>query len=198
VPSVPERTRSLGLDAGRLSVDALVSRAEQSMTTTLGPGRRVSKFMHDYLYLQPGAYDDLRSHAGALRALENDLRTVPGVLRAYSRDELEANHFDGDSIGPKAALSYFPGRSGDVMVILKANWIESSGTTSHGTGYAYDTHVPVLLMGSGIAPGEYLQPASPTDVAPTLAFLAGITLPQASGRVLVEALSSASAARVRK
>ena len=74
------------------------------------------------------------------------------------------------------------------MVVFKPYWIASSGTTSHGSGYAYDTHVPVLLMGAGIAPGEYAQPASPTDIAPTLAYLAGITLPRASGRVLVEAL----------
>ena len=36
------------------------------------------------------------------------------------------------------------------------------------------THtLPLLLMGKGIVPGEYLQPASPTDIAPTLALLAG-------------------------
>jgi hypothetical protein len=40
-----------------------------------------------------------------------------------------------------------------------------------GSGDAYDTHVPLLLMGAGVAPGEYAQPASPTDIAPTLAYL---------------------------
>ena len=88
-----------------------------------------------------------------------------------------------------AALSYFPGRSGDLMIAWKPYWIESPGTTTHGSGYRYDTHVPVLLMGTGIASGEYLTPAAPTDVAPTLAFLAGITLPWASGRVLTEAIA---------
>jgi hypothetical protein len=48
--------------------------------------------------------------------------------------------------------------------------------------------VPVVLMGKGIARGQYLNQASPTDIAPTLAFLAGVTLPQATGRVLTEAL----------
>ena len=91
-------------------------------------------------------------------------------------------------MGRRAAFSYDKDRSGDAMVVFKPYWIASNGTTSHGSGYAYDTHVPVLLMGKGIVPGEYLQPASPTDIAPTLAFLAGITLPRASGRVLTEAL----------
>jgi hypothetical protein len=43
-------------------------------------------------------------------------------------------------------------------------------------------------MGKGIAKGEYLAAATPTDVAPTLAFLANVTLPHPFGRVLTEAI----------
>jgi arylsulfatase A-like enzyme len=49
--------------------------------------------------------------------------------------------------------------------------------------------VPLFLFGKGIAAGEYLDTVSPTDVAPTLAFLAGITLPRSDGRVLLEAIA---------
>jgi hypothetical protein len=52
-----------------------------------------------------------------------------------------------------------------------------------------------MLMGAGIAKGDYLTPASPTDVAPTLAFLAGVTLSRAQGRVLTEAIAAPNAAR---
>jgi hypothetical protein len=41
----------------------------------------------------------------------------------------------------------------------------------------------------GIAAREYLESASPTDIAPALAFLAGVTLPRVDGRVLAEGLS---------
>ena len=81
------------------------------------------------------------------------------------------------------------GRSGDIMILFKPYWIESLNTTTHGSGYQYDTHVPVIFMGAGIAKGEYLMRVSPTDVAPTLAFLAGVTLPLTSGRVLSEAIA---------
>jgi carboxypeptidase-like protein len=37
---------------------------------------------------------------------------------------------------------------------------------------------------------SYLGAASPIDIAPTLAFLSGVTLPRPDGRVLTEALSS--------
>jgi len=48
--------------------------------------------------------------------------------------------------------------------------------------------VPVLLFGAGIRPGKYDTSASPADLVPTLASLAGISLSTAEGRVLTEAL----------
>ena len=185
----PERSVQQGFDAGRISVQEVIARAEESMTRTLGAGTHVSQFAHDYLYQDPGTYEGLRAHPPAMQALIADLKTVPGVLRVITRDELAANHFEGDSTGRQAVLSYVEGRSGDLMLIFKPYWIESPNTTTHGTGYQYDTHVPLLFMGSGIARGEYLMRVSPTDVAPTLAFLAGVTLPLTSGHVLSEAIA---------
>jgi predicted AlkP superfamily pyrophosphatase or phosphodiesterase len=164
----------------------------------LGAARHVTTFVHNYLYLEPGVYDKLQANPAAMRAVVSDLTRVPGVLRAYSRDDLENDRFVGDALGHQAALSYFAGRSGDLMVVWKPYWIESASTTTHGSGYQYDTHVPVLFWGKGIAAGERLELAAPTDVAPTLAFLAGVTLPRASGRVLTEALTPSTAAPARK
>jgi predicted AlkP superfamily pyrophosphatase or phosphodiesterase len=61
--------------------------------------------------------------------------------------------------------------------------------TSHVSPYNYDQHVPVLLMGFGIQPGEYFQPITPADIAPTLAALCGITLAPRDGHILSEALT---------
>jgi predicted AlkP superfamily pyrophosphatase or phosphodiesterase len=60
--------------------------------------------------------------------------------------------------------------------------------TGHGTPYNYDQHVPILLMGYGIRPGEYYREVTPADIAPTLAALCGITLASRDGHVLAEAL----------
>src|SRR4029077_11203335 len=112
-----------------------------------------------YLYLEPGAIEPLRAHPRALRTLLDDLRTVPGVSKAYWKDQLAANEASGDAMERRAALSYDPDRRGDVMVVFKPYWIASTSTAAHGSGYAYDTRVPVLLMGKGIARGQYLNPA---------------------------------------
>jgi hypothetical protein len=43
-------------------------------------------------------------------------------------------------------------------------------------------------MGFGIQPGQYFQPITPADIAPTFAALCGITLASRDGHILVEAL----------
>ncbi len=194
---VPERSVEAGFDAGRVRVETLRAIAEESLTKLVGPGKHITTFLHNYLYLEPGIYEKLQANAVAMSAFLSDLTRVPGVWRGYSRDDLERDRFVGDAMGHQGALSYFAGRSGDIMVTWKPYWIESSSSTTHGTGYQYDTHVPVLLMGSGIAKGEYLSPAAPTDIVPTLAFLCGVTLSRPSGRVLTEALTHPAATSTR-
>jgi arylsulfatase A-like enzyme len=48
--------------------------------------------------------------------------------------------------------------------------------------------VPIVFFGRGIKAGRYDGAASPADVAPTLARLAGVTLSKAEGHALAEAL----------
>jgi predicted AlkP superfamily pyrophosphatase or phosphodiesterase len=82
--------------------------------------------------------------------------------------------------------------SGDLMVVTKPYWYFGSGSsgTSHGSPYAYDTNVPILLMGNKwIKAGNYGQYAETVDIAPTLAFLLHVRPPSGSeGRILTESL----------
>ena len=60
---------------------------------------------------------------------------------------------------------------------------------THGTPYGYDAHIPLILMGPGIAPGTYREHVALNDLAPTLAAILGVEPPSgAQGRVLTEAL----------
>jgi arylsulfatase A-like enzyme len=77
-------------------------------------------------------------------------------------------------------------------VVLIAEPFKYLGDTlpaTHGSPYSYDTNVPTIIMGAGVTPGRYLEPATPADIAPTLSALLGITPPSnVTGRVLIEAL----------
>jgi phosphoglycerol transferase MdoB-like AlkP superfamily enzyme len=77
-------------------------------------------------------------------------------------------------------------------VVGKTYWYFSTradgSATTHGTWNPYDRQVPLILFGRGVKTGRFPQPASPADIAPTLAHLAGVSMPKATGRVLREAL----------
>jgi arylsulfatase A-like enzyme len=53
--------------------------------------------------------------------------------------------------------------------------ISAAGTT-HGSPHPDDQRVPLLFLGAGIKPGAYQDEATPADLAPTLAALAGLSM----------------------
>lgn len=69
-------------------------------------------------------------------------------------------------------------RSGDVMITLQPGWMEYKETgTTHGATYSYDTHVPLLWYGWGIQQGASSVPVNIIDIAPTIATLLNIAIP---------------------
>ena len=76
-------------------------------------------------------------------------------------------------------------RSGDIAFILKPNVIfhDSKGTT-HGSGYNYDTHVPLIFYGNGIKNGETLDYTEIPDIAPTISELLGQNMKNSTGKIL--------------
>jgi arylsulfatase A-like enzyme len=72
---------------------------------------------------------------------------------------------------------------------LEPGWIISSSVTgsTHGSGYTYDTHVPLLFYGKGIRKGTSVRYHPITDIAPTVCTLLNISLPNScSGNPIAE------------
>jgi predicted AlkP superfamily pyrophosphatase or phosphodiesterase len=186
VAPVPERVRAQGFDAGRISTTALGRTIDEVLARELGGGPYRTRVIYNDVYFNDGVYLQLKQNAKAMDAVLGAIRGVEGVWRVYRKEELTA----ADPFTRQSALSHYEGRSGDIKVLARAYWLYSTSTTTHGTGHRYDTRVPVVLFGYGIKAGEYLQPAAPIDLAPTLAHLTGVTLPDAMGRLLSEALTT--------
>jgi predicted AlkP superfamily pyrophosphatase or phosphodiesterase len=118
--------------------------------------------------------------------------TVQGVARYFTRTQLLNNEVStADAVARRALHGYNARRSGDVWLVSEPFKYLADYVTvaTHGAPYSYDTHVPLIIMGGGVAPGRYKSPASPADIAPTLATLLGVQPPSSAvGRVLTEAL----------
>jgi len=126
----------------------------------------------------------------AMKALKDSLSSLPQFAAAYTRDEIEHSAVL-DQLGMMVRRTYYPSRSGDVMFILRPFFINGSDSvgTSHGQPYDYDTHVPLILFGKNIKPGNYPEEVSPVDLAPTLSEVLQIEFPPLrEGRVLKEAI----------
>ncbi|MNK60834.1 Alkaline phosphatase PhoV precursor [compost metagenome] len=69
-------------------------------------------------------------------------------------------------------------RSGDIYYVLQPNWFNGGSTgTTHGNWNPYDSHIPLVFMGWGIKPGATNKTHYMTDIAPTLAALLHIQMP---------------------
>ncbi|HEY3383891.1 MAG TPA: alkaline phosphatase family protein [Vicinamibacterales bacterium] len=191
VAPIPEQIAAAGLSAGRIPTADLVARVERALEPMLGAGKHVAHMVYNDLYFEPGVFERLQANPAAMRAAMDAVRSMPGVARVFRSDELDHPFASAEDRIERAALATFlPGRSGDFIIVPQPYWIVGAGSkgTTHGTPYGYDLRVPLFLLGKGIRKGQFLTPAAPVDIAPTLAFLCGITLPAADGRVLGEAL----------
>lgn len=194
VADVPEQMNDLGEDAGRVPTGRTVEAVMKVLEKHFGEGHHVIAQMYTDFYFADGVYQKLLEHPAVLDEVIAAIHSVPGVARVLRGDLLLGRRESPDPVERAAALNYFPERSGDLIIVPKLNWFfvpgrSSSTPATHGTAHPYDTRVPVLLWGAGIRGGKYSQPATPADIAPTLAALAGIVLPEATGRVLHEALA---------
>jgi predicted AlkP superfamily pyrophosphatase or phosphodiesterase len=178
---------------GHIASEDLQHVAEQALIARWGapPGAPyVAWVSSGTIYFSDGVFDRLQTDGAALQAVRGALLKVPGVMRILQSGDVSAT--SRDPLLRAAAAGYITGRSGDLFLIPKRLWVfelrAENEASQHGTFHDYDTRVPVLLRGYGIRPGRYGGNASPMDIAPTLARLAGVTLPNADGRVLREAL----------
>lgn len=114
-----------------------------------------------------------------------------GVSYALSSRALRNTSF-GEGMGRSMQQSFYPARSGDVVITLMPEWIDERDDcrSSSGSAYNYDRRVPMIIFGGGIKTGNVDKEVDITDMAPTAAHMLGIDSPAAaSGRILDEARS---------
>lgn len=179
--------------AGRVASEDVRERIEEILIARFGAPPANTRYVvagSDFIRFADGIFDRIVADATLLPAIERAVTSIPGVDRVLRKDRLSER--SPDPIVRAAALSNFEGRSGELIIVPKPHWplggraVGEAG--SHGAPYDYDQRVPVILFGSGIKPGRYERPATPADIAPTLARVAGIRMVKAEGRVLAEAL----------
>ena len=176
VTPIPEQLVAEGKDGGRINGGAIVDAIEQVLKPALGEGRHVTVLNTNDIYFEPGVYNKILKSRQLTTSVVSAIASRPGIQRVFRSEEIRGADQSKDPLLRAAALSYFPGRGGDLIFATKPGWMISASGTTHGSANDDDQRVPLLFYGRGIKPGTYQQAATPADLAPTLAALSGLAM----------------------
>ncbi|CAI8431074.1 MAG: Calcium-transporting ATPase [Polaribacter sejongensis] len=118
--------------------------------------------------------------------LADEVVSFDEIYKAVTARTLQTTHF---STGILNALQngYNQKLSGEVLMIPNpATLMRGKKGTSHGSGYSYDTHIPLIFYGNGIQKGASTKKYNITDIAPTIANLLDIEAPNGTNGVVID------------
>ncbi|OJT20863.1 phosphodiesterase [Archangium sp. Cb G35] len=188
--AVPEHWAASGVGAERVDPRALSKGLTEALRAQFG-GDITATVEELDVYLGGKTLEGGKVDGAAVRrAAAAWLVKQPAVTLAVASDDLYTTPDVAGLVEP-LRRGYYAGRSGDVLFVVKPFHVISTETvgTNHGTPYAYDQLVPVILAGKGVKPGIYPREISTTDVAPTVSAVLEMNLPaSAEGEPRHEAL----------
>ena len=162
---------------------------EAYLDIKFGRGSWIENVSGNNLYLKKETIDEKKLSLPQIQQEAADfLLSRPEVALSLTAHDLKTQVYE-NGIRKTIQNGYHVKRSGDLMTtyasgtILHPNpniEIEKVNGTVHGSGFSYDTHVPLLWIGKGIIQGESIRPVHPIDIAPSLSLMLNIALPSAS------------------
>lgn len=189
---LPEVSRSRGLEARRVAMPPILAAAEQYLNDLYpapagdkpDTGKWIESTKSNMLYLD---HKRVRSRGARLAKVETALAgwmaRQTGIAAAYARSAMAGPTPADDPYFVAVRRSFHPERSGDVLLVNARHHLLSWSTsteltgTTHGAPHAYDTHVPLLVMGPGVKAGPRQERVSPEHSAVLLAGALGIRPP---------------------
>ena len=169
VAPLPEYQERHGLPGGR------IPRADLACIARAGkPGWFLAPLHFDDKAL---AKDKVKREAAETIVAEQ-ISACPGVARVWTRTAIENHGQISDPVLLRFARSFYPGRSPDLFVQFEEGLIDDPRGTTHGSPYAYDTHVPGIVSWPGIPPRRVEESIATVDLAVTIASLLGLEIPE--------------------
>lgn len=184
------------LPAGAFSQSYLESGLNEFLKKYFPDKKVIEKISNDQIFLNHEAFGGDVKASGvdllvATELISQYLMSQPGVADVFSASVIHASDYGEKGLKGALVRGYNHRRSGDIMFVLEPAWLGWSGAvgTTHGSGYTYDTHVPVLFYGWGIRKGSTAGYHTITDIAPTLSVMLKIKFPSGcTGQPVTEAL----------
>lgn len=195
VADIAAELQSYKIPSGIVRQEPVLKGLNDFLKPYFGDKQIIKRVSNGQIFLNHEAFTgDLKS-AGvdlllATELISQYLLSVDGIAGVFTGNTLRNADYNEGGVKGFLVRGYHQKRSGDIAIVLEPQWYEGGelGTT-HGSPYTYDTHVPMIYYGWGVAKGTSAEYQAITDIAPTLSVLLKIKFPSGTtGRPVVKAL----------
>ncbi len=186
VSEMPEYLMDQKMPAGNFKQFYMLALLKSYLKAIYGDGDWITDFNNSQIYLNKPLIEDSQISLSEIREKIIDfIINSAGIANAISANQFQ-NIVFVEGMPVKMQNSYNQKRSGDIMIALKPGWIEDIPyCTDHNSGYACNTHVPLIWYGWKVKKQKVISEINITDIAPTVSMSLGTPPPPiVSGKVL--------------
>jgi len=178
VAYAPEYLQEKKIPAGTFKSIYSIALLKSYLNAIYGKGDWVKLYYNQQIYLNHLIIEDSNIRLEDIQQKIVDFMIqFDGIANAVSSTTLKRSEFNR-GMYEKMQNSFNQRRSGDIMLNLKAGWLEDiTTTTSSNSPYVYDTHVPLIWYGWRIKRQETNEDIHITDIAPTISYFLNIAKP---------------------
>jgi len=174
------------IPSGFFNYRTSVSLLKSYLNAIYGRGEWVSFYYAQQIYLNRQLIEDSNlSLEDVQDRVARFMVQMGGVSNAVQAYVLKQNNFT-EGMLRKIQNSYYPKRSGDVILYLTPGWVEHSSVAGGMyTEFRYGPHVPLIFYGWKINRVTIPYRVSPIDIAPSIASFMEISMPDNATGVVI-------------
>lgn len=190
VANNPDFLQSQHEQGGNYKLNDLIKEINDSLNIRFGISRKINGIDNSQIYLNAPTDSFELTNDGTIKSYIVDLlKRKPYIGHAFQLTDKTVS-FLPDRLRTAVSNSYFFKRSGDIMIVPNAGWMDgNSKGSNHGLWNPYDSHIPLIWFGWKIKSGHDAQEYHMCDIAPTLSYLLSIQMPNGCmGQVILNLL----------
>jgi predicted AlkP superfamily pyrophosphatase or phosphodiesterase len=187
---VPTYLQTLNIPSGYFDGEKLKEQIDTFLFTKYKSNDLIENISNFQIFLNKIKINELGFEVNEIaQSLADEIINYKGVYKTVTASTMQTTNF-ANGILHLLQNGYNQKFSGDVFIVPNPATISYPKTGStHGSGYSYDTHVPLLFYGKGIKKGKSKRYIPIIDIAPTLSNLLQISFPNATtGKIIEEVL----------
>lgn len=188
--AVPAYLKSKKIPAGYSDSMARRSFIDSLAVSYYSTADIIESVSNNQIFFNKDVLKELKLDAALVgQKLADDIINYKGIHKVVTAKTLQNTEFT-KGILSHLQNGYNQKLSGDVLMVPNPATISYYHTgSSHGSGFSYDTHVPMMFFGKGINKGRSRKKVEIIDIAPTISNLLQIEFPNGNnGKVIEEVL----------